>query len=134
MGVESRRFGRGTLTIVTYNISYLSGLTNNQSVERTRQLFDANQAQAIAALQPLNADLIALQEVDLDSARSLRVDQVEAMAEALDFPQAGIALNKVKLDYIFYTPETIEAIEAQVVSEAEQASDHLPVMLRFRFK
>ncbi|MEM7553878.1 MAG: endonuclease/exonuclease/phosphatase family protein, partial [Cyanobacteria bacterium P01_A01_bin.84] len=41
---------------------------------------------------------------------------------------------EVKLDYIFYTPKTIEMLESRVVSEAKQASDHLPVMMKFRFK
>ena len=39
-----------------------------------------------------------------------------------------------KLDYIFYTPETIEPLEWRVVSEAAQDSDPLPVMMRFRVK
>ena len=39
-----------------------------------------------------------------------------------------------KLDYIFYTPSTIEIIETQVLSDAGEASDHLPLMARFRLK
>ncbi len=39
-----------------------------------------------------------------------------------------------KLDYIFYTPETIEMVDTQVVSAVGEASDHLPVMMRFRLK
>lgn len=39
-----------------------------------------------------------------------------------------------KLDYIFYTPSTIEITEAQVLSAAGEASDHLPIMVRFRLK
>ncbi|MEL7332236.1 MAG: endonuclease/exonuclease/phosphatase family protein [Cyanobacteria bacterium J06560_2] len=39
-----------------------------------------------------------------------------------------------KLDYIFYTPSTIEVIETQVLSAAGESSDHLPLMMQFRFK
>ena len=39
-----------------------------------------------------------------------------------------------KLDYIFYTPSTLEVLKAQVLSTAEDASDHLPLMAQFRFK
>lgn len=41
---------------------------------------------------------------------------------------------KYKLDYIFYTPATIEMIDTQVLTDAAQASDHLPLMMQFRFK
>ncbi|MEL7351791.1 MAG: endonuclease/exonuclease/phosphatase family protein [Cyanobacteria bacterium P01_A01_bin.116] len=39
-----------------------------------------------------------------------------------------------KLDYLFYTPSTIEVVETQVMTSAAQASDHLPLMMRFRLK
>ncbi|MEL7355194.1 MAG: endonuclease/exonuclease/phosphatase family protein [Cyanobacteria bacterium J06560_6] len=39
-----------------------------------------------------------------------------------------------KLDYMFYTPSTIEVIDTQVLADAAQSSDHLPLMMRFRFK
>jgi len=39
-----------------------------------------------------------------------------------------------KLDYIFYTPSTIEVIQTQVLNDAGESSDHLPVMMEFRFK
>ncbi|MGI8936509.1 MAG: endonuclease/exonuclease/phosphatase family protein [Phormidesmis sp.] len=39
-----------------------------------------------------------------------------------------------KLDYIWYTPSTIEAIKTEVVSAAGEASDHLPLMMNFRLK
>jgi endonuclease/exonuclease/phosphatase family metal-dependent hydrolase len=39
-----------------------------------------------------------------------------------------------KLDYIFYTPKTLELLSSRVVSEAAQASDHLPIAATFRFR
>ena len=39
-----------------------------------------------------------------------------------------------KLDYIFYTPSTIEVVDTQVLSTAAEASDHLPLMMEFRLK
>ena len=82
-----------TLTVVTYNIGYLSGLTNNQAVQRDRTLFDTNQQTAIAALDAADADFMAFQEIDFDAKRSFYVDQVAAIAEALGFPQGAIAIN-----------------------------------------
>ena len=80
-------------TVVTYNIGYLSGLTNNQAVERNKQLFDNNLKTAITALKPLKPDLIGFQEIDLDSKRSFNINQVDKIAEALNFAQGAIAIN-----------------------------------------
>jgi endonuclease/exonuclease/phosphatase family metal-dependent hydrolase len=38
------------------------------------------------------------------------------------------------IDYIFYNPTFIQPIDARVVTEAGDISDHLPVMMRFIFK
>ena len=98
--------GTDEIMLVCYNIGYLSGLTNNQAVERTRQLYDANLATAIAAIQSVNPDLVALQEVDLGSKRSFNVDQVAAIASALEYPQKAIAINwdKRYVPFPFWPP------------------------------
>ena len=80
-------------TVVAYNIGYLSGLTNNQAVARDEMLYRQNLEIAIAALQTVNPDILALQEIDLDSRRSFRVNQVEALAKALAYPERAIAVN-----------------------------------------
>lgn len=38
------------------------------------------------------------------------------------------------LDYIWYTPSTIEVLNAEVITSAGEASDHLPLMMEFRLK
>ena len=94
------------ISLVCYNMGYLSGLTNNQAVERTRQLYDANLATAIAALQSVSPDIVALQEVDLGSKRSFDVDQVAEIATALAYPQQAIAINwdKRYVPFPFWPP------------------------------
>lgn len=81
------------LTVVTYNVGYLSGMTNQQAVAPDRALFDRNQATAIAALRAIQPDILALQEVDFDAHRSFRVNQQYAIASALAMPFAAIAVN-----------------------------------------
>lgn len=54
-----------------------------------------------------------------------------ASADNATFPSNA---PEYKLDYIFYTPSTIEITEARVLSAAGEASDHLPIMARFRLK
>ena len=39
-----------------------------------------------------------------------------------------------RIDYIFYTPKNITYVEGKVLSEFGQASDHLPLLMRFRLK
>lgn len=82
-----------SITVVSYNIGYLSGLTNNQAVRPPADLYERNLATAIAALAPLKPDILALQEIDLESRRSYRVDQAAALATALEYPQRAIAIN-----------------------------------------
>jgi endonuclease/exonuclease/phosphatase family metal-dependent hydrolase len=82
-----------TLTVATYNLGYLSGLTNQQAVVRDRALLDANQATAISALQSLNLDVLALQEVDFDAYRSFNLNQQYALSDALALPFAALAVN-----------------------------------------
>ncbi len=80
-------------TLITYNIGYLSGLTNNQAVSREKKLFDDNLKTVVDALKPLNADFIGFQEIDLGSKRSFKVNQVSELAQALSFNQGAIAIN-----------------------------------------
>ena len=88
-----QRYSKETYTVITYNIGYLSGLTNNQSIQREKALFDQNLELAVTALKPWNADFIALQEIDFASQRSYDVNQVQALATALEFPVQATAIN-----------------------------------------
>ncbi|MGI9531984.1 endonuclease/exonuclease/phosphatase family protein [Lutimonas sp.] len=68
-------------SIVSYNIGYLSGMTNNLPVEKPRSLFDLNLNKVIYELKKINADVIALQEIDYGSKRSYFVDQQNELAK-----------------------------------------------------
>ena len=81
------------LNVVSYNIGYLSGLTNQQAVERNQALFEANQATAIAALNALEPDILALQEIDFDAYRSFNRNQQYAVSAALEMAFGAIAVN-----------------------------------------
>lgn len=81
------------LNVVSYNIGYLSGLTNQQAVERDRALFDANQTTAIAALKALKPDILALQEIDFDAYRSFNRNQQYMVSAALEMAFGAIAVN-----------------------------------------
>ncbi len=90
---EIFRPGEASHTIVSYNLGYLSGLTNNTTAETDRAFFEANQQRAIAALKTVNPDIVAFQEIDFGSKRSYGVDQSEAIAQGLDLMNGAIAIS-----------------------------------------
>ncbi|MEM7796965.1 MAG: endonuclease/exonuclease/phosphatase family protein [Cyanobacteria bacterium P01_C01_bin.118] len=103
------------LSLVSYNIGYLSGLTNQEAVERPKALFDDNLATVIAKFRDINADIIAFQEVDIDSNRSYNVNQLEFLANALGLGHGGLAINWNK-NYVPFPYWPISAHFGKIVS------------------
>ena len=68
-------------SIVTYNIGYLSGMTNNRAVESPQELFDANMAKVVSEIKKVKPDIMAFQEIDFDAARSSHINQEEELAK-----------------------------------------------------
>lgn len=79
-------------SIITYNIGYLSGMTNNLPLERPKFLFDENLNKVIYELKKLDADFIAFQEIDYNSKRSHKVNQQEELSK-LGYPYYGQNIN-----------------------------------------
>ncbi|MDX9719415.1 MAG: endonuclease/exonuclease/phosphatase family protein [Myxococcota bacterium] len=80
-------------TVLSYNIGYLSGMNNNQAVGFDGELFVENLRSAVELLRLTDAQLLGIQEIDLNSARSGHVDQVDTLAGALDIAEASVAVN-----------------------------------------
>ncbi|NJL85028.1 MAG: metal-dependent hydrolase [Leptolyngbyaceae cyanobacterium SM1_1_3] len=132
-------FGNGvppekdTFTLVSYNIGYLSGLTNNVAITRDRALFDTNQSTATAALDHLDADFVALQEVDLDAKRSFNVNQAEAIAKDLKLSYGAIAVNWDK-NYVPFPSWPLSAhfgriLSGQAILSRYLITDHERIVL-----
>ncbi len=79
-------------SIITYNIGYLSGMTNNLPVERPKSLFDQNLNKVIYELKKTNADIVAFQEIDYDSKRSHYVNQQDELGK-LGYTYYGQNIN-----------------------------------------
>lgn len=79
-------------SIVTYNIGYLSGMTNNTVAEKPKSLFDENLKKVNDEFKLLNADIIALQEIDYASARSYHINQQDEIAK-LGYNYVAQAIN-----------------------------------------
>lgn len=82
-----------TLTVTTYNIGYLSGMTNNDPVVRSDSLFRANMDEATALLRRADPDVIGFQEIDFGAARSASVHQLDTLATRLGYATAAQAVN-----------------------------------------
>ncbi len=79
-------------SIVTYNIGYLSGMTNNLAVASSKKLFDNNLNTVLNNFKSLNPDIIAFQEIDYASKRSYDVNQQNEIAK-LGYKYVGQAVN-----------------------------------------
>lgn len=82
-----------TLVAMTYNIGYLSGMTNNRAVPRTQALYEENLKQAQYLLATLAPDVIGFQEIDYASNRSFEVNQLTELADAGRFSHALKSIN-----------------------------------------
>lgn len=80
------------LTIMSYNIGYLSGMTNNLSVRPNREFYRKNEKRVFELLTDLHPDLIGFQEIDYDSQRSYQVDQHDLISQNL-YPYSAKAVN-----------------------------------------
>ncbi len=79
-------------SIVTYNIGYLSGMTNNLSVETPKELFDSNLNKVLQETQTTSPDIIAFQEIDYNSSRSYHINQQNEIAK-LGYNYIAKAIN-----------------------------------------
>ncbi|RLD24593.1 MAG: endonuclease/exonuclease/phosphatase [Bacteroidetes bacterium] len=68
-------------SLITYNIGYLSGMTNNRAVEKSEKLFDDNLTRVYSQFEKYNADIICFQEIDYHSKRSYYVNQQDELQE-----------------------------------------------------
>jgi endonuclease/exonuclease/phosphatase family metal-dependent hydrolase len=66
-------------SIITYNIGYLSGLTNNLPATTTKTFFTDNLTSVYNEFDKLKADIICFQEIDYHSKRSFYINQQEEL-------------------------------------------------------
>lgn len=84
---------RDTFTVMTYNIGYLSGMTNNEAVARETSLFDTNMDAALDLIESVDPDFVGFQEIDFNADRSFNVHQLDTIATRLNYPNASQSVN-----------------------------------------
>jgi endonuclease/exonuclease/phosphatase family metal-dependent hydrolase len=102
---ETTASKKDSFKILTYNIGYLSGMTNNLAVEKPKELFDSNLEKVQKAIAELKPDIIAFQEIDYMAKRSFHTDQETKLAE-LGYPFVARTVNwdKKYLPFPYYPP------------------------------
>ena len=92
-------------SIITYNIGYLSGMTNNKAIAKPKDLFDKNLEKVKKEFRLLNSDFIAFQEIDYASARSYKVNQQNEIAElGYNFLAQAINWDKTYVPFPYWPP------------------------------
>ncbi len=79
-------------SIITYNLGYLSGMTNNLPIPKPQVLFEENLSTVYSEFGKIDADIICFQEIDYHSNRSYFVNQQEEL-QKLGYKYAFQAIN-----------------------------------------
>jgi endonuclease/exonuclease/phosphatase family metal-dependent hydrolase len=82
-----------TISIMSYNIGYFSGMTNNTTMKRTEPFFLGNQQTVETLFKNINPDIVAFQEIDYDADRSFNTNQFEIIAEMNTYPFGAKSIN-----------------------------------------
>ncbi|WP_299162365.1 endonuclease/exonuclease/phosphatase family protein [uncultured Tenacibaculum sp.] len=92
-------------SIVTYNIGYLSGMTNNLPIAKPKELFENNLKKVEKELKKVNPDIIAFQEIDYNASRSYEVNQEEEFSKlGYNNIARGVNWDERYLPYPYWPP------------------------------
>ncbi len=84
---------KDTLSIITFNIGYLSGMTNNQAIKPNTRLNAKNHQRTIDLFREYQPDMVVFQEIDFDSYRSFNNNQLRSIGEFSNFDMGAMAIN-----------------------------------------
>ncbi len=82
-----------TLSVMTYNIGWLSGMTNNLPVDRDESLYAQNLKDGLILLNKYRPDIIGFQEIDIFAKRSFYYNQPDSLGMHLNYLNGALAVN-----------------------------------------
>jgi len=80
------------ITVATYNIGHGQGIKKNAWDFRDKEVTIAQLEKIAQAMKKIDADIFLLQEVDLDSDRTQRIDEIQFLKKYLSIPYTACAL------------------------------------------
>ncbi len=101
---EGFRSDTDTFSIMTFNIGYLSGMTNNMPVKPEKSLFDNNLSKARELIKKWQPDIIGFQEIDIASRRSYNVNQVTGLSQGYFHAITSINWDKKYVPFPYWPP------------------------------
>lgn len=121
------------ISIISYNIGYLSGMTNNTSVRPTEEFYEKNMEKVLGDLKDNRPNILALQEVDYGGKRSYDVNQFEVIGKALSYLDGAMTINWDKTYVPFpYFPPTVhfgKMLSGQAILSDFKVKEHERVEL-----
>jgi len=111
-----------TLSILTYNIGYLSGMTNNLAADTDEAFYTNNLNQALALFKELNPMIAGFQEIDFASSRSYDIHQLDAIGNANEYHNGALTVNWDK-NYLPFPYWPISAQYGEMLSGQALLSD-----------
>lgn len=95
---------RDTFSIMTYNLGYLSGMTNNLPVKPAEHLFETNLEKARNLINKWRPDIIGFQEIDFRSRRSYYMNQADSLAEGYTVIVKSVNWDKKYVPFPYWPP------------------------------
>ncbi len=93
-----------TFSIMTYNLGYLSGMTNNLPLKPSRKLFEHNLEAAQTLLSQLKPDILGFQEIDFGSTRSYNMNQLDSLATGYQVAVQSVNWDKNYVPFPYWPP------------------------------
>jgi len=119
-------------SIVTYNIGYLSGMTNNLPVAKPKELFDKNLEKVLLETAKVNPDIIAFQEIDFNASRSYYVNQQNSIATlGYNYIAKTVNWDETYIPFPYWPPSMHfgKVVSGQSVLSKYTLKDHKRIVL-----
>jgi endonuclease/exonuclease/phosphatase family metal-dependent hydrolase len=97
-----------TISLMTYNIGYLSGMTNNKPMKPDKAFFQKNMTTFVDYLKVNPPHIIGFQEIDYHSKRSSYIDQLQTIGETAGYLNGlkGVNWDKRYVPFPYGSPST----------------------------
>jgi endonuclease/exonuclease/phosphatase family metal-dependent hydrolase len=119
-------------SIVTYNIGYLSGMTNNKAIAKPKDLYADNLKKVNYEFDLLNVDIIAFQEIDYASERSFKINQQDEIAKlGYNFIAQAVNWDETYVPFPYWPPSMHfgEMLSGQSIISKYPIKNHKRIVL-----